>query len=309
MNRTLRRPLAAATILAVVLATAPAQDPRQMQLRTEPVRGNIHVLYGQGGNLALSIGDDGTFLVDAQYAPQTGRILAAIGKLTAEPVRFLVDTHWHFDHVGGNENLAKAGAVIVAHENVRRLMQSEQTMATGRVVPAAPQAALPVITFADTLDFHHNGERIHLFHLGPAHTDGDTVVHFEAANVFHLGDFYFSNSYPFLDVANGGNLDGMIAACDTVLARGNADARFIPGHGPVTGIDELRDYRKMLQQVSDGVHRLLDAGKSRDEVIASKPTAAFDAKWGGGFMQPDVWVGLVVDGIMKAKAPRGGGKR
>jgi len=294
---TIRR--TAAFVLGALLATAAAaQGMQDVEIRAEKVRGNVYVLYGQGGNIGLSIGDDGAFMIDDQFAPLTPKILDAVASLTDHPVKFVVNTHWHFDHTGGNENMGERGAIIVAHENVRKTMSTEQFIeAFNRTQPAAPEKALPVVTFADSIDFHWNDEHMHVFHVGPAHTNGDSVIHFENANVFHMGDIYFSNGYPFIDTGRGGNLGGFIDAVDTVLEKANARTRFIPGHGNVTGIDDLREYRDMLETIHGRIEKLVEEGKSREEVIAAKPTADFDDQWGGGFMQPEQWVGIVYDGF------------
>jgi glyoxylase-like metal-dependent hydrolase (beta-lactamase superfamily II) len=228
----------------------------------------------------------------------TDGIQAAVKSLTDKPLRFVINTHWHGDHTGGNENLRKAGAIIVAHDNVRRRMSSEQFLAAfNQRVPAAPAGALPVVTFSDSVTFHWNGEDLRIFHVQAAHTDGDAIVHFTRANVMHMGDVYFNGMYPFIDVSTGGTISGMVEAVDLVLQQVNAETKLIPGHGPLSGVTELRAYREMLSAVETRVRTLLEQGKSREAVIAARPTADYDAKWGGGFIKPDVWVGIVYDGL------------
>ena len=285
-----------------VLSSSVAAQGRfdNVQIETVKVSDNIYMLVGSGGNIGLSIGEDGAFMIDDQFAPLTEKILAAVRTLTDQPVRFLVNTHWHGDHVGGNENLGKAGAIIVAHENVRKSMSIEHFMeAFNRSVPASPEAALPVVTFTDAMTFHWNGDDVHVFHVEPAHTDGDSIIHFRHANVLHTGDTFFNGMYPYIDVSSGGSIDGMIAAADVALKLCNDQTRIIPGHGELADADDLRAYRAVLQAVRDRVRSLVDAGKTREEVIAAKPSAEFDADWGGGFMQPDVWVGIVYEGMTK----------
>ncbi len=289
-----------AFVLAAAGAARPvfAQAPPTVEIKTIEVAGGVYMLEGRGGNIGLSVGADGAFMIDDKFAPLTEKILAAVAALTDQPVRFVVNTHWHGDHTGGNENLANGGVIIVAHENVRAKMSKDNFLAAfNHNVPASPEAALPVVTFSDAVNFHWNGDDLHVFHVEPAHTDGDAIIHFRRANVFHMGDTYFNGMYPFIDVSTGGSIDGMIAAADRVLAKANADTRIIPGHGPLSGVDELRASRDMLATVRDTVASLVSAGKSRDEVIAAGPTGVFDEAWGGGFMQPDQWVGIVYDGM------------
>jgi glyoxylase-like metal-dependent hydrolase (beta-lactamase superfamily II) len=213
-------------------------------------------------------------------------------------VRFVVNTHWHGDHTGGNENMGKAGALIVAHENVRVRMSREHFMAAfGRKIPPSPEAALPVVTFTDAVTFHWNGDEIRVHHVPPAHTDGDSIVHFVKADVVHMGDVFFNGGYPFIDTSSGGRVDGVIAAADRVLAAVGEKTRIIPGHGPLATKADLQAYRDVVKTLRDRIATLKAEGKSRDEVIAAKPTADHDAKWGGGFMKGDTFTGLVYDSL------------
>ncbi len=281
---------------AAALSSAVAAQGRfdDVQIKTVKVSDNIYMLVGSGGNIGLSIGEDGAFMIDDQFAPLTDKILAAVRKLTDQPVRFLVNTHWHGDHVGGNENMGKAGAIIVAHENVRQsLRQASKSSA------ADSEAGLPVVTFDETVTFHWNGNDIHVFHVDTAHTDGDSIIHFRNANVLHMGDTYFNGVYPYIDLSSNGSIDGVIAAAGTALKLCNDKTKIIPGHGELADADDLRLYRDVLQAVRDRVRSLVDEGKTRDEVIAAKPSAEFDADWGGGFMKPDQWIGIVYDGMTK----------
>ena len=294
------RPTALALLLGLlsVLPARAQQDFSAVQIQTAPVAGSVYMLTGRGGNIGLSVGEDGAFIVDDQYAPLTDKIRAAIGALTDHPVRFVVNTHWHGDHTGGNEHFGEAGALIVAHENVRARMSTEQFIeAFGSRTPPSPAAALPVITFTDAVTFHWNGETIRVHHVADAHTDGDAIIHFTDADVLHLGDTYFNGFYPFIDTSSGGTIDGMIAAADRALALADADTKIIPGHGPLSNRAELITYRNMLADVRDRVAALIDEGKTRDEVVAARPTADLDAEWGDGFLQPDVWIGLVFDSM------------
>jgi len=262
----------------------------------------LYLLSGAGGNLGLSIGPDGTFLIDDQFAPLNDKIKAAIARLTDQPVRFVVNTHWHGDHTGGNEKFGEAGAVIVAHDNVRRRMSVDSfSKAFNDSTPASPHAALPVITFAESVVFHLNGQEINVRHTPPAHTDGDAVIHFRPANVIHVGDLFFNGMYPFVDVESGGSIDGYVTVIDAILPMIDDNTRIIPGHGAIATKAEFKAFRDVLADVSQAVKALVADKKSKDEVIAAKPTAKWDAKWGNGFMKPDQFVGLVYDSVTGAQ--------
>ena len=278
-------------------AIAQQQDFSNVEIRAEKLSASTYMLTGAGGNMAVSAGEDSTFLVDDQFAPLTPRIQAAVAKLTSKPIAFVVNTHWHFDHTGGNENFGKAGAVIVAHENVRKRMSTEQFIEfLNMKFKLEPRVALPSLTFTRDLTFHHNGDEINIFHVANAHTDGDAVVHFRTSDVIHMGDVYFNGLYPFIDASSGGSADGVIAAVDRVLAIAGDSTRIIPGHGPLARKADLRAYRAMLAAVSARVREGVRAGRTLDQVIAAKPTADFDAIWGKGFLGPDRFVEMLYRG-------------
>jgi glyoxylase-like metal-dependent hydrolase (beta-lactamase superfamily II) len=290
---------AVCTTWAIALA-APlaAQQTPDIQVTATHVATNVYMLTGRGGNIGASVGDDGVFLVDDQYAPLTEKIRAAVSGISAEPIRFVINTHWHEDHTGGNEHMGEAGVIIVAHENVRERLSTEQFVTfVERHYDPEPAAALPVITFSDAVTFHWNGGTSHVFHAARAHTDGDAVVHFREANVVHAGDVYWNGVYPFIDVSSGGSVDGMIEAVDRLLELVDADTKIIPGHGPLSGVEELRTYRWMLLASRERVAALMAEHKTRDEIIAARPMAEFDEAWGGWFIQPEQWVALVYDGM------------
>lgn len=298
-----RRSLAlAAALLAAAGPLAAQANYDTVKVRTIPAGQGVYMLLGAGGNIALAVGDDFAFLVDDEYADAglSGRILAAVRQVTDKPVRFLVNTHWHGDHTGGNENMAGTGIIIVAHENVRTRMSTEQFIAAfNSKVPASPKAALPVVTFGDGVAFYNGSEQIHVVHVPPAHTDGDAIVHFTRANTIHMGDTFFNGRYPFFDLSSGGSYEGMIKAVNTALAYVNDSTKVIPGHGPLAGKAELVAYRDVLTKVRDRVAALIRRGKTRAQVIAAKPSAEWDATWGSGFMKPEVFLGMVYDSMAK----------
>ena len=273
---------AVAAVAAFVALTSSlhAQNFDTVQVRAVPVAGAVHMLQGAGGNIGLVVGDDAVFVVDDQFAPLTPKVLAAIKSVTPQPVRFVLNTHWHFDHTGGNENMGKAGALIFAHENVRRRMSKDQFIeALNRTEPAAPRGALPVVTFTDTVSFHLNGDSIVVFHVAPAHTDGDAVVLFTRANVVHTGDLFVSAGFPFVDRSSGGSIHGIIAAAERILAATNAGTRIIPGHGPLADRARVQAYHDMLVVVRDRMRKEIAAKHTIEQVLASKITAEYDASW------------------------------
>ena len=293
-------PALLATALLAPTAARAQQDMSAGQVRTQHVAGSVHMLTGAGGNVAVVAGTDGVFLVDDQFAPLTEKIRAAVARISPAPVRFVLNTHWHGDHTGGNENLGRAGVLIVAHDNVRTRMSADQFMnRMTDTVKASPPGALPVVTFTSAVTFHLGGDEVHAFHVAPAHTDGDAVVHFRRADVVHMGDTYFNGLYPYIDVSSGGSVDGMIAAADRVLAMAREGTRIIPGHGPLSGRAELRAYRDMLVTVRDRVRALAREGKTLEQVQAAKPSAEFDARWGQGFMKPNAFVRVVYESLAR----------
>ena len=270
------------------------QDFSKVEVTSEKVAEGVYMLKGAGGNIGVSVGPDGVFLIDDQYAPLTPKIRAAVTALSDKPIRFVLNTHWHGDHTGGNENFGQTGVLIVAHENVRKRMSTEQFMeAFGNKVPAAPAAALPVVSFTDAVTFHLSGEEIHGFHVSPAHTDGDSVVHFRKANVLHGGDTFFNGMYPFIDLSSGGSVSGVVGAADLLLALAGEGAKIIPGHGPLATRADLQAYRDMVATISGRVAAQVKAGKTLEQVTAAAPTAEFDAKWGQGFMKAAPFVAIV----------------
>ena len=279
-------PAVVAGVMSVPLA-AQQRDFSAVEIEALRVADGVYMLTGSGGNIGLSIGEDGPFVIDDQFAPLTEKIQAAIAELTSGAVRFVLNTHWHGDHTGGNENFGEAGAMIVAHENVRKRMNPEEFREVMGNTNQAPPDALPVVTFSDAVNMYWNGENIHVFHVAPAHTDGDAIVHFVNANVFHMGDTFFRGRYPFIDVNSGGNVNGVIHAADRVLSLVDSNTKIIPGHGPLSTPEDLQAYRNMLITVRDRVRVLVNEGRSADEIVAAAPTADLNATWGSN---PDGFV-------------------
>ncbi|HEX9106896.1 MAG TPA: MBL fold metallo-hydrolase [Longimicrobiales bacterium] len=290
-----RRRVCCAVFLCGLLAAAlscRAQQP-DSSFKVVPVASGIWLLSGPGGNIALAVGEQATLLVDADYAPSAPALAAAIRRVTTRPVRFLLDTHWHSDHAGGNAVLAAAGAVIVAQDNTRQRLSSEQ-VTRGYHFAALTAAARPAISFRDTLTFHLGGSDALAFWVGPAHTDGDVVVSFPQANVIHTGDLTCYYAYPYFDEDTGADIRGMVAAVDRIVALANDSTRIIGGHGPLATRAELVQYRDMLKTIVQRVADQRAAGKSVAQVIASKPTAEFDARWyKPNTMPPDTLVALI----------------
>jgi glyoxylase-like metal-dependent hydrolase (beta-lactamase superfamily II) len=293
------RLLAAAALLAFAAPAAAQQDMSKVEIRVEKLAPGVAVLFGAGGNIGLSYGEDGNIIVDDQFAPLSGKIAAAIAAIDPDPVRFVVNTHWHYDHTGGNENFGKRGAAIVAHDNVRVRMSADQVIAAlDARVPASPKAALPVVTFADGVTLHLNGDTLHVIHVANAHTDGDSLVHWQKANVLHMGDtFFHKESFPFIDLSSGGSIDGLIAAVGKGLALSNAATKIIPGHGPVATRADLKRYQDILIDIRTRVAAGIRAKRTLAQIQATRPAARYGMT--GGFIKPDQFVGFVYESLTK----------
>jgi len=279
---------------ALLMSPAITWSQEEVEIKVQQLTEHVYMLEGRGGNIGLSIGDDGVFMIDDQYAPLTPAILEAIGRLTDQPVKFVLNTHWHGDHTGGNENLGKAGAIIVAHDKVRERMSTEQfrKLIGGRTPPAA-DAALPMVTFNDRISFFMNDDEIQVFHVAPAHTDTDSMIYFSSADVLHTGDVFFNKRFPFIDVDLGGSVDGTIAAANLALEMTTEKTKIIPGHGPLASRQDLMDYRDILLTVRNSVAELIGRNCTLEEVLAEKLTERLNETWNWNFINGDRLVELI----------------
>jgi len=274
------------TLICLFLTAILFSQQNEIKITTIKLTGNIYMLKGQGGNIGISVGEDGVFMIDDQYALLTPKILEAIRKLTNKPVKFLINTHWHGDHTGGNLNMDKQGAVIVAQDNVYKRMSIEQFV-RGKKKAASPKKALPVISFSKDIHFYFNNESIYIFHVHNAHTDGDAMVYFPKANVLHMGDVYFQGKYPFIDLESGGSVEGMIKAVEMALLLVDDDTKIIPGHQNNSDKKGLLEYYNMLKDIRVAVQNEIDKGKTLAEVKQNAAlTAKYDANYGTWFIKP-----------------------
>jgi glyoxylase-like metal-dependent hydrolase (beta-lactamase superfamily II) len=282
-------------ICAAILAAAPVaaqqRDLSGVEIKVEQLAPGVAVLFGAGGNIGLSYGEDGNVVIDDQFAPLSDKILAAIKTLDPDPVRLVINTHWHGDHTGGNANFDKAGAVIIAQDNVRTRMSSEQTVG-GDKVPPSPKDALPIVTYANGVTVHLNGDDLRVIHVANAHTDGDSLIRWTKADVLHMGDtFWHGDTFPFIDLDSGGSIDGMIAAAEKGIELADANTKIVPGHGTVGTRADLAAFRDMLTDIRDKVAAGIKAGRALDQIKASKPTAKYGMP--DGYIKPDRFVETV----------------
>ncbi|PHR72326.1 MAG: MBL fold metallo-hydrolase [Arcobacter sp.] len=289
------------SLSALIIVTASLLQAKESEIKitTINVNNGVYMLMGQGGNIGLSVGEDGVFMIDDQFAPLSAKIKAAISKISKKPLKFVINTHWHFDHTGGNENFGKDGAIIVSHNNVRKRMSKEGFIkAFNKTIPAAPKVALPIITFNDEINFYFNNEEIEVLHQKNAHTDGDSIIFFKSSNVVHTGDIYFNGFYPFIDSSSQGSMNGIITSVNYILSRINDKTKIIPGHGKLSNKKELISYRDTLIILRDRMQALIKEGKSIDEIIAMKPNADLDETWGKGFLNPETFLKILY-GVIK----------
>ncbi|MCH8334408.1 MAG: MBL fold metallo-hydrolase [Proteobacteria bacterium] len=261
----------AAMLLTVAQTAIAQQDFDAVEMTVHPVSGNVSYIEGSGGNIGLFTGDDGVFLIDDQYAPLTDKIVAAIRTVSPEPIRFLVNTHMHPDHTGGNENFGRMGTMIFGHDNVR----SQMALAGYTQEP-------PLVTFSKDMSFHINGETVHVFKTPDAHTNGDVYIKFESSNVIHAGDVYRTTSYPYIDTSNGGSFLGTIKAYDLLIEASDADTKIVPGHGVISNVEDVRAFRDMMLVIRDRVAAAIREGKSLEETQTAGLTAEYDERWDSG---------------------------
>jgi len=271
---------------AAGLAVSPAagqDDMEDVEIRAEHAGGNVHALFGRGGNIGVLTTEKGVILIDDQFAPLTDKILNAVREIDDGEIRFLLNTHYHGDHTGGNENMGEAGATLVAHDNVRKRLVDDDEF---------PEGGLPVLTFSEALSFHL-GEEARAHHVHHAHTDGDSFIHFTESNVIHGGDLVFNQRYPFIDVEAGGNLIGMIEGVKKIIELADGDTTIIPGHGPLADVEDMEKYLSVLEMARDRVSALMDEGKSLEEIIEARPMSEYDEAWGAYFIGPERFLRLV----------------
>lgn len=279
-----------------VTATWSQRNFDTVAITSEQLAENIYVLYGAGGNMGLAIGDEYAYLIDDQFAPLSEKIMAAINAITDKPVRFLVNTHWHGDHVGGNMNFASAGAIILANENVRKRMGTPQER-RGSMTQAAPFKALPQITFTDKMTLHLNeNQSMHVMHVNDSHTDGDSYIYFPESNVIHMGD-NFPDGYPYIDLESGGNIDGLLKNLNMALALVDTETKIIRGHGKVTNKEHLQQYRDIVQSIRDRVAKAMKEGATLEEILSNGLSAEWDASYGQGFINSEALVTAIYNSL------------
>jgi len=293
-------PLLASVIAALSAALAPvcfAQEQAVEYIATT-LSPTVTMIKGRGGNIAVSAGTDGVFIIDDQLKPLTDQLLASIGKVSEQPIRFVINTHYHGDHVGGNETIGKNGAVIIAHDNIRQRMTTDQfSNFFNENTPAWPKDALPVVTFNDRVTLHLNGEAVEVIHVPRGHTDGDSIVYFPDSNVLHMGDIFFNGLYPFIDLDGGGSIQGMIAGVELGISLAGEETQIIAGHGPMSDLPGLQEYLAFLTRARDQVQALIDQGMSLEQAIEQKPTAEWDEILGKVWITPAQLVTFIYNSL------------
>jgi glyoxylase-like metal-dependent hydrolase (beta-lactamase superfamily II) len=291
-----------ALIAAALSGAAFAQSKFDaVQIKTTKVAEGIYMLEGEGGNIGVSAGEDGVFIIDDEFAPLSEKIMAAVKAISDKPIRFLINTHWHGDHVGGNENFGKAGVVIIAHDNVyKRMSVGGAIQMLKQNYAPYPKAALPVITFSQSATFHLNGDDVTSTHLPPAHTDGDSFIRFAKANVIHTGDVFASYRYPFIDPESGGSVKGILKAIDTILPMIDDNSKVIPGHGGLSSKKDVLAYRKMIATAIAKIEPMVKSGRTLQQVIDARPLRDFDGEW-GRFRKPEAFVEILYSGLSPRK--------
>lgn len=289
------------TLLLLFASSVQAQrDFSQVQIKATKVSGNVYMLEGSGGNIGVSVGADGILIVDDQFAPLADKIRAALKGLGDRKLRFILNTHWHGDHTGGNVAFGPE-ATIIAHDNVRKRLATEQKSEVFKsTTPPSPKEALPVITFNQSLSVHFNGEEIRAIHFPQGHTDGDSVIFFTTSNVVHLGDDFFAGRFPFVDLESGGTVEGLIKNIGEIIGKIPEGAKLIPGHGPISTVEDLKNYHRMLQQTTEVVRQKITAGKTLEQ-IKSEGLADEWKPWGTGFIKTDIWLETIYKSLTAKK--------
>jgi cyclase len=302
MKRTTLAAFAATSVLLAAGASAQQPDFSKVEIKATDLGNKTYLLEGQGGNITVAVGSDGIILVDSQFAPLHDKIKAAVAKISPLPIKFLINTHYHGDHTGGNEAFAKDGAVVGAQDNIRvRLVAGTTNGLTGAKTPPAAAGAIPTDTFVGgTKKVDVGGRTAVLTHANNAHTDGDTWVYFPDANVLATGDIFSNGRYPNIDFANGGGVNGVINAADAFLKASNDSTRIVPGHGPLATKAQLAEYRTVLATARDRIRKLYDEGKSEQEVLAAKPLADFDGKWAANEQAANNFVRVVYNSFKRS---------
>lgn len=271
---------------------------KAVEFSTFQLSDTVYMLKGRGGNVGISTGIDGLYIIDDQVKPVTAQLLQAVRKISNKPIRIVLNTHYHADHVGGNETIGSAGAVVISHDNIRKRMTTEQvSIFRKETTPPYPKGALPVVTFNDRLSLHMNGETATAYYVANGHTDGDSIIHFPVSNVIHMGDMFFNGLYPYVDLDAGGSIQGMVAAADLALSLANESTRIIPGHGPLGMTEDLKSYRDYLIQAGANVQELIDEGMGLQEIIAAKPTSEWDEELGKTWITPAQFVTFIYNSL------------
>jgi glyoxylase-like metal-dependent hydrolase (beta-lactamase superfamily II) len=287
-------------LLFICSAISQAQDFDAVQIETVHVADNIYMLKGSGGNIGVIVGDDGVLIVDNQFAPLAPKIKAAIAEISDKPVKYVINTHWHGDHMGGNEVFGADGSIIIAHNNVRARMSTDQFMEhQQREVPASPQVAWPIVTFSDEITYYFDDEEILVHHSPPAHTDGDAVIYFKKANVIHMGDAFVRYGYPFVDISSGGSVSGLVANLDDVIAMTNDNSVVIPGHGELSTRQDMIEFRDILKDIVNGVQKGIDTGQSLSDIQSSDIASKYEQDWGAGFIKGKDFVVFVYESLVE----------
>lgn len=276
------------------------QDWDAVEIKTTKVADNIYMLEGRGGNIGVIVGEDGVMIVDNQYAPLADKIKSAITAISSGPIKYVINTHWHFDHTGGNEVFGGDGSIIIAHDNVRTRVSKDQFMVhMQNEVKASPEVAWPVVTFSDDLTYYFNDEEIMIHHSPPAHTDGDAVVYFKKANVIHMGDTFVRYGFPFIDISAGGSVNGMIDNLNEVLGMINDQTKVIPGHGQLASRLDMAKFRDVVTDIRDQVKKSIEKGNSLDDILSSGITKKYDEKWSGPFIKTKDFLTFVYEDLVK----------